>query len=201
MKRTIGLIIIILAVISGCKKKTENNDYVKIVDTIKVNTLDTELTKGIQMEKKPVEITGPSVVFFMPDYKERQQIIRFYGETNRYDFEHIFSNFRRLALDARQSLSPYGINSFLTYSWQFNIKTDSGYIHFDRKAQNEIVGFIIADGHKPPVIKFGLYKYVDFQQLIKDYFEILDFKMLSEPKHYKALKLPKLNEQPDNTAN
>ncbi len=190
MRKIVVILLLVLFFSPSCRKKQQNNEYKKLVDTLQVNTIDTELTKGLQMEKKPVVIDGPSVIFFMPDYKERMQIIRFYGAYNQYDFEHIFSNFRRLALDARQALAKHKIKSFLTYSWQFDIKTDSGYVHFDRKAQNEIIGFIIADGHRQPLIKFGLYKYVEFEKLIKDYFEILDFKMSSEPGNYKVQPVP-----------
>ena len=179
-----------LLVLAACKHKQKKESIDTLVDTMQIKTTDTELTKGVDLTHKTVKIDSPSVIFFMPDYKERTEIIRFYGTYNQFDFEQIFSNFRRLALDASQALTRQHIKSYLTFSSQFDIKTDSGYIHFDRKAQHEIVGFIIADGHKAPLIKFGVYKYIDLENLIKDYFNIKDFNMLNQPQNYTTNALP-----------
>ncbi len=191
MKKIIILSAAIILVLSSCKHEKKDNQLINLVDTLKVKTVDTQLVHSIEMEQKTVVIDTPSVVFFMPNYKERQQIIRFYGEYNRFNFEQIFSNFRRLALDAEKALTKYHIKSYLTYSWKFDIKTDTGYVHFDRKQQKEIIGFIIADGHKPPIMGFGVYKYIDLQKLIQDYFQLKDFQMLDQPANYQTDSLPK----------
>ena len=191
MSKKLAFLIIIPLILGSCKHKKQDNTLINIVDTIKVRTVDTQLVHSIEMEKKTILIDKPSVIFFMPNYKERQQLIRFYGEYNRFNFEQIFSNFRRLALDAGKALKKYNIKSYLTYAWKFDIKTDTGIVHFDRKQQKEILGFIIADGHKPPITAFGVYKYIDLEKLIQDYFNLKDFHMIDQPAGYKTDSLPK----------
>ncbi len=190
MKKFSIWVLLPLLVLAGCKHKQKKESIDNLIDTMHIKATDTELTKGVDITHKTVKIDSPSVIFFMPDYKERSEIIRFYGTYNQFDFEQIFSNFRRLALDASQALVKQHIKSYLTFASQFDIKTDSGYIHFDRKAQNEIVGFIIADGHKAPLIKFGVYKYLELEKLIKDYFNITNFNMLNQPQNYNTSAMP-----------
>ncbi len=177
MRRHLIFLIGLTVLLWGCKKsehKSSSVDYKKIVDTMQVrqDSLADSLKAGLS---KVIVIDTPSVVFFMPNYQERQQIIQFYANYDPYDFNNIFNNFQRIAYDAREPLSKFGIKSFLTYNWKFKIKTDSGYVEFNRKAQGQVLGIILADCHHQPVIKFGLYRYLELQKLIQQYFKIPDF--------------------------
>ena len=173
-KKFIPLIFLIL-IIGACKNKKDPSSVKTLIDTLTISEDSAQTSYVSQTE--PVEVDSPTVVFFMPSYRERAEIIHFYGEYTRYDFEYIFNNFQKLASISKYPLNQKGINSFLTYNWKFKIKTDSGYVNFDRKAEDEILGIILADGHKAPMIRYGLYKNKELAEMVRNYFGIKDFKL------------------------
>ncbi len=178
MKRFI-LFLIVINILAGCsgKEKKDKVNPERVIDSI--TRLAVERNDSLRREdySSVIRIDTPSVVFFMPDFDEQQKAYRFYGYYSKFELEQIFRNFRRLYTIARPELLKDSINTFLTYHWKFSIKTDSGYVDFDRKAQEELLGFILADGHRQPQIFYGLYRLRDFQKLIQDYFNKPDFEL------------------------
>ncbi len=177
MKRLI-IITMALALLSSCSKhKQTAEDTGKVIDSITQIVVKQKDSVKTEDFSTTITIDTPSVVFFMPDYQEQQKAFRFYGYYSKFELEQIFRNFRRLYAIARPELLKDSINTFLTYHWQFRIRTDSGYIDFDRKAQGELLGFILTDAHNQPQIFYGVYRIRDFQKLIQDYFKLPDFQL------------------------
>ncbi len=182
MKKIIFLLMILPLVFTGCKKKKASSDDTatkKYINTIAEKAIKNDTLRPSEDFSKEVEIDSPSVVFFMPEYKERQNIMHFYGDDpySKMQLQQMFRNFFRLYRAVRPELKKDSINCFFTYHWKFKIKTDTGYIYFDRKEQNQIFGFILADGHSQPQIFYGLYRIGEMESLISNYFKIKDFKV------------------------
>ncbi len=178
MKR---LVIILLAssLLMGCshREKTSPDKAQKVIDSITRVAAQRNDTIAREDYSSVIQIDTPSVVFFMPDFEEQQKAYRFYGYYSKFQLEQIFRNFRRLYSIARPELLKDSINTFLTYHWKFHIRTDSGYVDFDRKVQDELLGFILTDAHRQPQIFYGVYRLRDFQKLIRDYFNLPEFKL------------------------
>ncbi len=181
MNRVIWVFIGLVLVLAGCKgKKKAGNDTVKkYVDTITINAIKKAEPQQVEDFSKEVEISSPSVVFFMPQYSERQKLMQLYGDDaySKLQMQQMFRNFYRLYRAVCPELKKDSINCFFTYHWKFKIKTDTGYTYFDRKEQNQIFGFILADTHQQPQIFFGLYRTGEMERFVRNYFKIKDFKI------------------------
>ena len=181
MKQLVPILMIMLFIsfLISCKKKKVNYPETskKIIDSItKQNILNSDtITK--EDYSVAINIDTPSVVFFMPNYREKAKLYRFYGYYSKFELEQLFRNFYRFYNVVRPTLIKNNINTFLTYHWVFRIQTDSGYVDYDRKAQEEIIGFILADGHSQPQIFYGLYNLKEFQKLVSEYFDLSNFEI------------------------
>lgn len=176
--------IILLLIASACNNKSTNSiselksdkEINQKNDTSDANT-KSENQKykdkiNNNLKEKSLRIKGHSVIFFMPEPKELEDIIK----TNLYskwEFTSIINNFKATANSTAKQLKKKNIFSKLTNASYFEIEMDTGgVIIFDRITEDQLMGHIISDGKKEPIINYGLYKNSELKDLIIDFFEI-----------------------------
>ena len=145
---------------------------VKLQDTI--NSDDT--TNIVQdSEVEVYEIKDKSVTFFMPNYKEKKEIVKHYGIHTQYDFQHLYDNFTHLSDYSNRNLKKYNINTTTSTAYEFHIhKNNDSIIVFNKIIEDEIIGMILYDGKNKHYITYGLYSNRDFNKLIETFFKISD---------------------------
>lgn len=173
--------IFILFFVFSCKNNSDNknfNDSLKIdisSDSVYYNDSVSTEDKKIQKEKT---ISDTQVVFFMPSPKERQNLLKFYGTYSQYEFQAIINNFLNLSRSVNQSLSYYNIPVEVCYSKKFIFPFNNDTLIYDLMIENQIMGYIIADGKNYPLIRNGVQKSKTISNDIRNYFNIASYNLI-----------------------
>lgn len=128
-------------------------------------------------------IEGKAVIFFIVSKKEMEKLNRELGSSYRYETDMLFNNFMRQAENFRTILAKHNIQSELARNKRFLIKLKNGQtISFNRIREDQIMGEIITDGTKEPIIEYGMFSNKELIALIKDYFNIKNIEQIKEAK-------------------
>ncbi len=175
------LILFIFILFFSCKKE-RNNKNNNFRDSMKVELKDTTANKLNLDENKASSpqvmfVRDTEVLFFLPSPKQRQELVKFYGMYDQYRFRDIFSNFIDLSNTAKNVLRKRGIPVEITYSKRFIFPLDSDTVVYDVNLEDQIMGYILADGQNPPLIKNGVSKKNQLSKDLRNYFNLSNFKI------------------------
>ncbi len=164
---------------SSCSSHDENNtnsDPETEVVELPVNESSTEPIEPDISEEPRLEIfkiEKKSVIFFIISKKETQIIAKEIGESYKWETEALFTGFINQSKTFGDVLKKHNINSVLCNNKQFEIKLKNGkVVNFDRIKEDQILGQILTNGEKEPLICFGMYNNMDLAELIQNYFGI-----------------------------
>ncbi|MBN2890619.1 MAG: hypothetical protein JXL97_02015 [Bacteroidales bacterium] len=168
------LIIVVFLFVASCGREdnAKNN-----IDSLKIELIDTSIVNnnlGDEYDKTRV-VSDTQILFFMPSPKEKQELIKFYGTYNQYELQVVFSNFSNLSKNVKSALSQYGIKVEVTYATKFIFPMKDDTLVYDLKIENQIMGYVLADGVNNPLIKSGVQKTKDVSNDIRNYFNISNF--------------------------
>ena len=115
-----------------------------------------EIEKDLQEEQKSEIhiIEKRSVVFFILSKKEAQILSKEIGESYKWETEALLSSF---------------IGQAKTFE---DVLKKGKTINFDREKEDQILGQILTNGEKEPLICFGMYNDKELAELIQKFFNI-----------------------------
>ncbi|NJO91450.1 MAG: hypothetical protein HC831_22665 [Chloroflexia bacterium] len=109
----------------------------------------------------------------MINKEDAKNLAKELGDSYRWETDMLFNGFINQTNEFSRLISKHGIKSELTYSSKFQIiLDDSSSIFFDRRQEDQIMGEILTDGKKKPLIEYGMYPHKELAKLIQDFFEI-----------------------------
>ncbi len=178
MRRYFFIIAVIFSfLLTNCKEDSDENTL--STDSIKVNLSDTTVvdTSGIVTDVDERVIVDTQVVFFLPSPRERMQMIKFYGTYDQYDFQAVFNNFLNLSQVVRSALRARGIAVEITYAKRFVFPMQDDTLVYDLEKEDQMMGYILADGINMPMIKNGVQKRKQVSNDIRNYFNLKNFNL------------------------
>ncbi len=179
MKRYFFIIltVVVFFLLSNCKEDTDDNRL--STDSIKVDLSDTTVvdTSGIVTDIDERVIVDTQVVFFLPSPRERMQMVKFYGTYDQYDFQAVFNNFLNLSQVVRSNLRSRGIPVEITYAKRFVFPMQDDTLVYDLEKEDQMMGYILADGINMPMIKNGVQKRKQVSNDIRNYFNLKNFNL------------------------
>ncbi len=173
MKKYYYIFAFFLLTLLSCKNLSEPKE--NFFDSVKIEIQDTMLhldtTTSISHKDNTFIVEKRSIIFFMPTKEERKDIDKQYGNFAKWDLQEIFNRFQQLAKSSKRNLSKSNFKIELTTDIVFKIEMDtSGYVVFNRKKEDQLVGIIFSDGIQEPVIKFGVLKRSDILEIVSNFF-------------------------------
>jgi hypothetical protein len=171
--------IIFIIIYISCKRDINST---KDIDSLKLHKVDT-IKKHLNAKEntiKEVTITDTIVVFFYPSNKQRQELIKYYGMYDQYDFIALFNNFTILAEDTKNSLKKHKIITDISHANRFIFPTAIDTFIYDINFEDQIMGYILADGVNYPLIKNGVQLPKDISLDIRNYFNLKNFSIYGE---------------------
>jgi hypothetical protein len=183
-KKYLILFSILILIFSQCKKK-QHEQNTNINDSLKISINDSSYADSANSEdiigkEKEKIVTDTQVIFFLPSPQSRQELIKFYGTYNQYEFQNIFSNFIDLSRSVKYALKSKKIPVEITYAKRFVFPLDSDTLVYDLEQEDQIMGYILFDGVNPPLIKNGLQKRKQVSNDLRNYFNLAKFKLSAE---------------------
>ncbi len=167
--------------ISACQNSNKESGSIFTKEELKLD--DTLVIENKDPANELYIIEGKAVIFFIVSKKEMEKLNRELGSSYRYETDMLFNNFMRQAENFRKILAKHNIQSELARNKRFLIKLKNGQtISFNRIREDQIMGEIITDGTKEPIIEFGMFSNKALIALIEDYFNIKNIEQIKEPK-------------------
>lgn len=164
-----------LLIFYSCKNDNEEGNY---MDSLKVTIIDTTIIDSSNTTIPTERIVSDSqILFFMPSPKERQDFIKFYGVYSQYEFQTMFTNFNNLSNSVKNAMRTTGIPVEVTYAKKFIFPLKDDTLIYDLNTEEQIIGFILADGVNYPLIRNGVQKKGNVSNDIRDYFNISNFSL------------------------
>ncbi len=180
---------VFILMLVACKSKTEDkNKNVASVNEIEVSdNADSAHSKKFADENKTFVVKGKSVIFFMLNQREINQLIKQSGDNAQWEFESLFNKFKFTASSLRSSLDKQHITTTITNAKYFEMQPNSGTsIKFDRVKEEQIMGQIFFDGVNKPRIEYGVFKGKELIEIVENYFKIKNIDYV-EPKMIDSL--------------
>jgi hypothetical protein len=174
-------IFLISILLLACQNNNKEGNSIFTNEELKLD--DTLLVENKDPSNELYIIEGKAVIFFIVSKKEMEKLNRELGSSYRYETDMLFNNFMRQAENFRKILAKQNIHSELARNKRFLIKLKNGQtISFNRIREDQIMGEIITDGKKEPVIEFGMFSNKELIALIENYFNIKNIGTVREPK-------------------
>ncbi len=165
----------------ACQNNSKEGNSIFTKEELKLD--DTLLVENKDPANELYIIEGKAVIFFIVSKKEMEKLNRELGSSYRYETDMLFNNFMRQSENFRKILAKHNIQSELARNKRFLIKLKNGQtISFNRIREDQIMGEIITDGKKEPVIEFGMFSNRALIALIEDYFNVKNIGTIHEPK-------------------
>lgn len=143
----------------------------KPVDTLSYEVVERQIKQEQQAEIYKIE--KKAVIFFMIDRQEAKRLAKELGDSYRWETDMLFNGFLNQTKEFTRLISKHNIKSELVFSSKFQIfLDDSSSVIFDREKEDQILGEIITDGKKKPIIEYGMYSNRELAALIQSFFEI-----------------------------
>lgn len=175
MKKKYSLLFLFFILIFfGCKNDENIEGYndslkVSIVDTFTVDTNSTETFSDERI------VLDTQILFFMPSPSERQEIIKFYGTYDQYQFQSVFNNFVALSNTVKSAMKSQGITVEVTYAKMFIFPMADDTMSYSLELEGQILGFILSDGVNVPLIRNGVQKTKDVSNDIRNFYNLSNF--------------------------
>jgi hypothetical protein len=180
-KRLYTWIFLISLLLSACQNNSKEESSIFTKEELRLD--DTLLVENKDPANELYIIEGKAVIFFIVSKKEMEKLNRELGSSYRYETDMLFNNFMRQAENFRKILAKHNIQSELARNKRFLIKLKNGQtINFNRIREDQIMGEIITNGQKEPVIEFGMFSNRALIALIEDYFNVKNIGTIHEPK-------------------
>jgi len=158
----------------SCNNSLEQTDGKTIegdLDTLSFEEVEKSLREEQQAEI--YEIKKRAVIFFMIDRQEAKKLARELGDSYRWETDMLFNGFINQTKEFGRLIRKHDIKSELIHNSKFQILLDDGNsIFFDRENEDQIMGEILTDGKKEPLIHYGMYQNRELAGLIQDFFGI-----------------------------
>ncbi len=174
-------IFLISLLLLACQNNSKEGNSIFTKEELRLD--DTLLAENKDPANELYIIEGKAVIFFIVSKKEMEKLNRELGSSYRYETDMLFNNFMRQAENFRKILAKHNIQSELARNKRFLIKLKNGQtISFNRIREDQIMGEIITDGKKEPIIEFGMFSNKALIALIEDYFNVKNIGTIHEPK-------------------
>ena len=162
-------------ILSGCAENTDQTDnFVQKKEENQAIYKQTE-AKSENQNTDIYTIENKSVIFFIISKKEAQNLISEIGESYRWETEALLNGFAEQAKNFQFVLKRHNIKCAITTNEKFEIRLENDKkINFDRTKNDQLLGQILTNGKKEPLISFGMYRNEELAELIKSFFEISD---------------------------
>ncbi len=148
------------------EKIIESPDDEQVNQTVEPDLPEDQKSEIFKVEKK-------SVIFFIISKKEAQNIAKEVGEGYQWETDALFTSFINQSKTFIDILKKHNINSALCNNKQFEIKLKNGKVfNFDRIKEDQILGEILTNGEKQPLISYGMYTNTELAELIQNFFGI-----------------------------
>lgn len=174
------LILTFTLIIFSCKNENKDDKFNENDLKIDVKKDTNKNDEKVNPEAKNRYIDDTAVIFFMPSPKERRELIKFYGMYDQYRFMDIFSHFIDLANTAKNLLSSRKIPVEITYAKRFIFPTQTDTVIYDTDLEDQLMGYILADGVNPPLVRNGVAKRNQLSNDLRNYFNLINFKIKDE---------------------
>lgn len=149
----------------------EKMSILKPVDTLSYQEVEKQIKK--EQQEGIYKIENKAVIFFMIDRQEAKRLAKELGDSYRWETDMLFNGFLSQTKEFTKLISQHNIKSELVFNSKFQIiLNDSSSFFFDRENEDQIMGEILSDGKKKPLIEFGMYTNKELAILIQDFFEI-----------------------------
>ncbi len=173
-------IFLISLLLLACQNNSKEGNSIFTKEELRLD--DTLLAENKDPANELYIIEGKAVIFFIVSKKEMEKLNRELGSSYRYETDMLFNNFMRQAENFRKILAKHNIQSELARNKRFLIKLKNGQtISFNRIREDQIMGEIITDGKKEPIIEFGMFSNKALIALIEDYFNVKNIGTIHEP--------------------
>ncbi len=164
---------IVILFFSSCNSSSNSGveNVVEPVDTLSFEEVEKMIKEEQQAEIYRIE--NKAVIFFMINKQDAKNLAREFGDSYRWESNWLFNGFVKQTNEFTRLIRKHGIKSELTHSSKFQIiLDDSSSVFFDRKQEDQIMGEILTDGKKQPLIEYGMFSHKELAKLIQDFFEI-----------------------------
>ena len=166
---------LLLGLCSSCNNQSiaenEEMSILKPVDTLSYEVVEKKIKKEQQAEI--YRIKNKAVIFFMIDRQEAKRLAKELGDSYRWETDMLFNGFLNQTKEFTRLIRKHNIKSELVFNSKFQVfLDDSSSILFDREKEDQIMGEILTDGKKKPLIEYGMYPHKELAALVQDFFEI-----------------------------
>jgi len=156
---------------SADEEQTREKKEPVAVDTMSFEHIEKNISQEQQAEI--YQIKKKAVIFFMIDRQEANRMVRELGDSYRWETDAMFNAFIEQSKTFGNLIKKHNIKSELAFNKKFQITlNDSSSVYFDREEEDQIMGEILTDGKKKPLIKYGMYTSRELAGLIQEFFEI-----------------------------
>ncbi len=165
------LVLLFLSCSHPSNNSVENVVIVETVDTLSFE----EVEKKIKEEQlaEIYRIDKKAVIFFMINKEDAKNLAKELGDSYRWETDWMFNGFINQTKEFTGLVRKHNIKSELVFNSKFQIiLDDSTSVFFDREQEDQIMGEIITDGKKKPLIEYGMFPDKELAKLIQDFFEI-----------------------------
>jgi hypothetical protein len=169
VKKILKFLLAVLVCLS-CANNSESNIDNTEIDKKKNQKLENE---DSQVENSMLFLNQRSVLFFSLTNKEYNNFINKMGAETKWEFDIIYKNFKKTAENAVKSLESKNIQSeYSTDQIIGFISKKNDTLFFNRTDDDYFVGQVFYNGSDSLLIKEGLYKTNELEDLLIDFFSI-----------------------------
>ena len=148
------------------KKVIQKTVYETNVKEVEKDLLEEQKQEVLRVEKK-------AIVFFIISKNEAQNVTKEIGESYKWETEALLANFLKQAGIFKNVIQRHNIQCFISNNKRFEIILKKRkVVTFDRIKEDQIMGEILTNGEKEPLICYGMYRNKELAELIQNYFGI-----------------------------
>ena len=160
---------------TNCRESQPKKELVDekplIVDTLSFEHVEKNLAE--EQQSKIYKIEKKALVFFMIDRQEAKKMAHELGDSYRWETDALFNGFIDQSQTFGKLIKKHNIHSELAHNKVFQIILNNGSsVYFDRVKEDQIMGEILTDGKKEPLIRYGMYTSRELANLVQEFFEI-----------------------------
>lgn len=177
------IFVVSLSLLYSCHGNKNKNTI--SIDSLKINIADDsnniqENKQNVQVSKSKLIVKDSCMIFFMPESKDRSDLIQFYGDYDSYYFQSIFNSFVEQYYKIKALLNNSRVKVSLSYSKEFDFPlSDKDTFVYNLQAENQFMGYILFDGINQPFIRNGLQRAADISNDIRNYFNFKNFTFIN----------------------
>jgi hypothetical protein len=171
--------LIISVIVFSCEKnntqsnnnQNNNNKKQKVINIKKIEISEND--ENVLHNNDTIYINGRSIIFFTKNKKEFQKMLNTGGEESKWEFDMIYSNFKKIAENSNIPLKELNIYSVYTDKpvIQFLSEKKDTFI-FNRTTNDYFIGQLFFNGIDSFRLEEGLINTDELELLITDFFKL-----------------------------